>query len=346
VETSRGCWWGQKHHCTFCGLNGAAMTYRSKSPERALEEIVELSRRYGRLDFNVVDNILDQAYFHSVLPRLAELRGQGFDFTFFYEVKANLSRAQLVALRDAGVRNIQPGIESLSTPILKLVRKGVSALHNIRLLKWCAELGVEPVWNLIYGFPGEPKADYDAMAELAPRLRHLHPPGLARLRLQRFSPYHQSPEAFGMKLTGPMGYYSHVYPEEAAARLAYEFAFDYADGADPEGYTSALAHEVETWNKAWRRGSPSLRWRRGPDFAEIIDCRDGGRRLTQLDGAQAAVFAAIDGGATPAQAARALSKADPGDRPVGEIRAFLDDLVERGLAYRENGVYLGLATAA
>jgi ribosomal peptide maturation radical SAM protein 1 len=20
-ETSRGCWWGQKHHCTFCGLN-------------------------------------------------------------------------------------------------------------------------------------------------------------------------------------------------------------------------------------------------------------------------------------------------------------------------------------
>src|SRR5262249_44337798 len=21
VETSRGCWWGAKHHCTFCGLN-------------------------------------------------------------------------------------------------------------------------------------------------------------------------------------------------------------------------------------------------------------------------------------------------------------------------------------
>src|SRR5262249_14390972 len=21
-ESSRGCWWGQKHHCTFCGLNG------------------------------------------------------------------------------------------------------------------------------------------------------------------------------------------------------------------------------------------------------------------------------------------------------------------------------------
>src|SRR5579871_919191 len=38
-ETARGCWWGQKHHCTFCGLNGAAMQYRSKSPQRALEEL-------------------------------------------------------------------------------------------------------------------------------------------------------------------------------------------------------------------------------------------------------------------------------------------------------------------
>jgi radical SAM superfamily enzyme YgiQ (UPF0313 family) len=23
VETSRGCWWGDKSHCTFCGMNGA-----------------------------------------------------------------------------------------------------------------------------------------------------------------------------------------------------------------------------------------------------------------------------------------------------------------------------------
>ena len=23
IEGSRGCWWGQKHQCTFCGLNAA-----------------------------------------------------------------------------------------------------------------------------------------------------------------------------------------------------------------------------------------------------------------------------------------------------------------------------------
>jgi magnesium-protoporphyrin IX monomethyl ester (oxidative) cyclase len=31
METSRGCWWGAKHHCTFCGLNAEGMAFRSKS---------------------------------------------------------------------------------------------------------------------------------------------------------------------------------------------------------------------------------------------------------------------------------------------------------------------------
>ena len=41
-ETSRGCWWGAKSHCTFCGLNGETMAFRSKSPRRALDELEQL----------------------------------------------------------------------------------------------------------------------------------------------------------------------------------------------------------------------------------------------------------------------------------------------------------------
>src|SRR6185503_1042883 len=26
-ESSRGCWWGAKAHCTFCGLNGGTMAF-------------------------------------------------------------------------------------------------------------------------------------------------------------------------------------------------------------------------------------------------------------------------------------------------------------------------------
>lgn len=45
-ESSRGCWWGQKHHCTFCGLNGETMALRAKSASRVIEELKHLLKRH------------------------------------------------------------------------------------------------------------------------------------------------------------------------------------------------------------------------------------------------------------------------------------------------------------
>ena len=41
-ETSRGCWWGERAHCTFCGLNGTSMAYRSMRPDLALKQFDSL----------------------------------------------------------------------------------------------------------------------------------------------------------------------------------------------------------------------------------------------------------------------------------------------------------------
>ena len=57
-ETSRGCWWGAKHHCTFCGLNGDTMAFRSKAPGRAFAEIKHLKEQYRVKKLGCVDNIL------------------------------------------------------------------------------------------------------------------------------------------------------------------------------------------------------------------------------------------------------------------------------------------------
>src|SRR5260370_24175623 len=156
-ETSRGCWWGAKSHCTFCGLNGGAMAFRSKSARRALEELEYLVQRWRIENVEAVDNILDMKYFRDVLPALAEWK---WPLQLFYEVKSNLSREQVHLLRDAGVRRIQPGIESLNDHILKLMKKGTTALRNIQLLKWCQEYGVTAEWSMLYGFPGETRPAY------------------------------------------------------------------------------------------------------------------------------------------------------------------------------------------
>jgi radical SAM superfamily enzyme YgiQ (UPF0313 family) len=69
-ETSRGCWWGERSHCTFCGLNGSTINYRAMSPEKALRQFDELFKYYPRVSrFESVDNILPRKYLTTVLPR-------------------------------------------------------------------------------------------------------------------------------------------------------------------------------------------------------------------------------------------------------------------------------------
>ena len=85
METARGCWWGAKHHCTFCGLNDQTMAFRRKEPGRALDELLYLLDRHGPKAVVMVDNILDMRYFREFLPELREprarprsvLRGEG-----------------------------------------------------------------------------------------------------------------------------------------------------------------------------------------------------------------------------------------------------------------------------
>lgn len=246
-ETSRGCWWGAKHHCTFCGLNGDTMAFRSKHPDRAFVEIEYLASRYQSKRIGCVDNILDMRYVNTLFPRLAE---RGFDLEIFYEVKANLRYDQLKKMRDGGLKQIQPGIESFSNQILKLMNKGCTGLQNIQLLRWCEELQIEPSWNILSGFPGESPDEYELTARLLPLLTHLAPPcSCGMIRLDRFSPFHSNAEQYGFERVRPARAYYYVFPlgRQALNRLAYFFDFDYADQRDPRSYILPVQQEVQRW---------------------------------------------------------------------------------------------------
>jgi len=247
METSRGCWWGEKHHCTFCGLNGMAMTYRKKSAARAMKEIAELGSRYNSEHIEMVDNILDMGYFASLLPWLAE---RNLRLRLFYETKANLSKEQLRLLRAAGVTAIQPGVESLSTSVLRLMRKGTTAAQNIQLLKWCAEIGIQVHWNLLYGFPDEDPQEYAAMARVIESITHLAPPnGFGRIRLDRFSPNFMSAGQMALCNVRPDRSYGLIYdlPADQLTELAYYFEHDYLDGRDPRAYFQDSERAARRW---------------------------------------------------------------------------------------------------
>jgi ribosomal peptide maturation radical SAM protein 1 len=246
-ETSRGCWWGAKSHCTFCGLNGSSMRYRQKTPSRAIAELRQIKAQspHGRL--TAVDNILSLEYFESVLPALAR-EGVG---PLFYEVKANLRRPHIVRLREAGISEIQPGIESFSDTSLRRMAKGTSSIQNASLLKMCKEEGVRTVWNLLYGFPGETVEDYQQQLAVIPHLAHLEPPvGYGPVRIDRFSPMHSHPEKFGISRLEPVPIYEHLYPGlSSAARynLAYYFEGDFPEKTSFGTERSELERQIESW---------------------------------------------------------------------------------------------------
>ncbi len=246
-ETARGCWYGEKAHCTFCGLNGETMQYRHKSPTRALDELASLTTRYPGRAICVVDNILDMSYFKTFIPALKE---SSLNADLFWEVKSNLKKPQVRQLKEANIRRIQPGVESFSSQVLKVMKKGVSGPQNIQLLKWCKEIGIEPIWNILWGFPGEDPEEYRQMAAYMPLLFHLTPPITGKqIRLDRFSPNFTASEALGFTRIRPSPAYKYVFRlnEEPTFNLAYYFVYDYADGRDIQTYVTGVRNAIDDW---------------------------------------------------------------------------------------------------
>jgi ribosomal peptide maturation radical SAM protein 1 len=335
VETARGCWWGQKHHCTFCGLNNSSLTFRSKTPEVVLRDLRELSKRYSILNFEAVDNIMDMRY----LPRMwAALANEPFDYRFFYEVKANLTREQLRTLFAAGVSSIQPGIESLSTHVLKLMRKGTTVLHNVRVLKWAHYYGMSVGWNVLLGFPGERPEDYARQAALIPLLHHLPPPsGAGPVWMERFSPMFFD-ASFPVRAKAPEPAYRHIYPNAVdVSKTAYFFQYE-MDGVVDEAVTQPVVDAVDRWRAAWEQ-SPSLVYQRAPDWMQILDRRDPENPgIVALHDEDAAICEAIgDRERTAAAVAEALSLS------ADLVEGVLERLCGQGLAIEDEGRYLGLA---
>lgn len=249
-ESSRGCWWGEKHHCTFCGLNANGMQHRTKNADKVLSEISQLSERHEIDRILMVDNIMPHGYFSTLLPNLKKSEKK---LSIFYEQKANISLERMALLSAAGVNSIQPGIESLSSALLQRMRKGTTAQINIDCMRFARSSGIAIVWNLLCDFPGDEADDYDGIIALAPLLHHLQPPGgVGGLSIDRFSPYYDDPEAFGIRDVRPLDAYKLVFPNGDLHRLAYHFAGDYHSSIrSVPGLHKNLERAIQAWDAAW-----------------------------------------------------------------------------------------------
>lgn len=351
IETSRGCWWGEKSHCTFCGLNRVGLSHRSKPAHRVLDELADLSRRYGLRNFEAADNIMDMGYFETVLAELADLDAP---YNLFYETKSNLKRRHVERFAAAGVTWIQPGIESLHDQALELIAKGNSALMNIQLLKWARELGIYVIWNLLSEIPGESDLWYQEMATVVPKIAHLQPPSsVAKVQFHRFSPYHMRPREFDLELT-PEPWYRYVYPLDADAldELAYFFVDAGRDeqSAGERPGLAALTRAVVEWKTRYWLPSgngtkrPELRYDDDGTRLHLIDTRPDARaNRASLEGIERAVLRSCESMRDLRSLSRVLLKDEGIEAAADQVKAAVESLAARHLVLCTGGKVLSLA---
>lgn len=333
VEAARGCWWGAVHQCRFCGISEIGMQYHAKPAAQILGEMQTLEARHGIKDFEVTDNILDLSYFKTVLPALV-----GSGRRFFWETKANLKREQVALLAEAGVRWVQPGIESLDSRVLTLMDKGVTAIQNLRLLRWCRELGIRVMWNVLWGFPGEDDDWYAETAKLIPALHHLMPPRLVtRLRYDRYSVYQARAGEYGLTLE-PAEAMRMTYDLEPPLLDDLTYYFDAVPPPPPAGSgVRAMQRAVMSWSEAFWGGplQPLLCVRDDGEALHFLDTRAAAARF-RVDGATRSVYLACEDGCRVEVLAARTARSD------AEVAAALEELRARAVVVDVDGRVLSL----
>lgn len=343
-EGSRGCWWGEKHHCTFCGLNAQSMKFRAKSFDQVALEMTYLSHRYDTVRFRLVDNIIDMKYVEHLFGKFA---ADHCDLDIFIETKSNLHKSQIRTLAVGGVKCMQPGLESLSLNQLKAMDKGVTPMQNIICLKWSFYYRVTVSWNILLGFPGESNEDYQRQIDLIPSLVHLQPPeATGKFWLERFSPYYTRPHEYGVRITGPGMAYEYIYDARQVdlKKIAYDFEYELDHWpVDPHVYQELVA-AIEGWQRLHASPDrPFMYYSKALDYVTVYDGRNPKAPTRQrYDGLAARVIEICNEAARSPEQIRA-EVAGLVDASADALTPVLSDLTAKRVLYEERGKYFTLA---
>jgi ribosomal peptide maturation radical SAM protein 1 len=347
VEFSRGCWWrspnrsGRTRGCTFCNLNLQWRGYRAKSPKRAAAEIDALTSRYRTVHVALTDNLLPRHTSAEIFERLGAM---GKDLALFAELRPTTSFDLLRRLRAAGVREVQIGIEALSSRLLRRLNKGTSAIRNLETMKHCESLGIVQHANLILNFPGSRPEDVRQTLRALEFALPYHPLKIVRFWLGTGSRVDRTPETYGLQAVFNHPRYRSIFPADVVKALRLPVQGYRGDRAFQLRLWKPVEKSVREWQKAYaalKRSEPGpiLGYRDGREFLLIRQRRMGGDAIHhRLTGTSRRIYLFCGHN-------RSLEKIRERfpDFSGKQIVGFLNMMVAKRLMFEENGRYLSLA---
>ncbi len=325
IEASQGCYW---RRCDFCGTREVFPWHRVKPAEDIQAEITDAVERYATYHIVFTDEAVPVPRLRRALENL-EAEPFAPHLAYLAQIRASFGKDQIRALASHGLEVAQVGIESFSDEVLRRMDKGVTALENVRCLKWCAELGVHVDYNLILGYPFADDEDLERQARMFPLLWHLAPPQPSDFYVNRFSLLFQRPETESWGLVPSPIYNVDLFPDHLRGMefIAYE-----PSGLPERPAYQRLARAMATWRARHRRHM--LYYLPARSFIELHDRRVE-PRVVRLEGRAMELYLYLDDIRSHADVSEAF--------PDLDVRAALGSLVTAGLVLELGGRYLALA---
>ncbi len=226
VMTGRGCQWDK---CLFCSdvISASGRTFRTRSVENVLLELEEQARRHETTNFLFLDLKLNSwpDMLRGIGRNLGRyVRGAEWIGTVHVDQRRDngLSRHDLEAAVEGGMRRISFGLESGSQTLLDAMKKGSSVERNSLFIRDAHAAGLSVRCTMFKGFPGETAADMELTADFL----EAHAEFLGRVHFNDFTLQTGTPiwDAMQAKAVGnelpPLDVHTH---RNARARSEYRY---------------------------------------------------------------------------------------------------------------------------
>jgi len=164
--SSRGC----PHRCIFCDRPHLGKVFRTRRPERIVEEMAECVERFGVREIFFYDDTF--AVERSRLLAVCEaIHARGLKVPWDIRARVDtMDEEVLLKLKAAGCTRIHYGVEAGTAEILKVLRKGITLEEALNVFRLTRKVGITTLAYFMLGSPGETRAQMEETLRFARKL--------------------------------------------------------------------------------------------------------------------------------------------------------------------------------
>jgi radical SAM superfamily enzyme YgiQ (UPF0313 family) len=167
VVTSRGC----PYHCAYCSKPVFGTRCRAQSPERVVEELAYLQKKFGVKEVAFYDDsfTLDKKRIHGISELIISRK---MKLAWTCETRVNLVDKELLRhMKQAGCYAIAYGLETAAPEILATLQKGTTIEQAKAAARDTRAAGIQIIGYFMIGSPGETPETIQQTIDFAKRLK-------------------------------------------------------------------------------------------------------------------------------------------------------------------------------